>query len=149
MGHWLGPHGLRGVLPGHPLLLGEDHGTPSSHFWHAAPFRNGRRVLFHDSSRRGMLHSNLDLVLMLLALAAHHTSLARVLAVYGLPDLVINAWRGTALLSRQYPELVRLDPTPIHRVLWRIASGCALVSQEGSGAGFYYQAPFAATEPSP
>jgi omega-6 fatty acid desaturase (delta-12 desaturase) len=164
-----------------------------------------------------MLHSNLGLVLMLLALAlaAHHTSLARVLAVYGLPYLVINAWlvgytwlqhtdtkiphfataewtwakgalqtvdrpygrllnllhhgigsthvchhvnpriphynawRGTALLSRRYPELVRFDPTPIHRALWRIASGCAVVSQEDSGAGFYYQAPVAATEPSP
>ncbi len=35
------------------LLLGEDHGTPTSHFWHGAPFRNGRRVLFPDSSRRG------------------------------------------------------------------------------------------------
>lgn len=211
------------LLLGWPLYLlfgvtgGEDHGTPTSHFWHGAPFRNGRRVLFPDSSRRGMLHSNLGLVLMLLvlALAAHHTSLARVLAVYGLPYLVINAWlvgytwlqhtdtriphfataewtwvkgalqtvdrpygpllnllhhgigsthvchhvnpriphynawRGTALLSRQYPELVRFDPTPIHRALWRIASGCAVVSQEGSGAGFYYQAPFAGTEPSP
>jgi hypothetical protein len=98
-----------------------------------------------------MLHSNLGLVLMLLvlALAAHHTSLSRVLAVYGLPDLVIIAWRSTELPSRQYPELVRFDPTPIHRALWGIASGCAVVSQEGSGAGFYFQAPVAATEPSP
>ncbi|MDM7938666.1 MAG: fatty acid desaturase [Cyanobium sp. CZS 48M] len=201
------------LLLGWPLYLlfgvagGEDHGAPTSHFWHGSPFRNGRRPLFPDSSRRGMLLSNVGLVVMLLALglAMVVTSPTRVLAVYGLPYLVINAWlvgytwlqhtdttiphfataqwtwakgalqtvdrpygpllnllhhgigsthvchhvnpriphykawRGNELLRARYPELVRFDPTPIHRALWRIASRCAVVSQQGPAGGFYYQ----------
>ncbi|MCT0219579.1 fatty acid desaturase [Synechococcus sp. CS-1329] len=209
------------LLLGWPLYLffgvagGEDHGALTSHFWHGAPFRNGRRPLFPDSTRRLMLRSNVGLVLMLLALilAASSTSLARVLAVYGLPYLVINAWlvgytwlqhtdtsiphfatadwtwakgalqtvdrpygpllnllhhgigsthvchhvnpriphynawRGNELLRARYPELVRFDPTPIHRALWRIATRCAVVSQQHPGGGFYYQTPAAASDP--
>ncbi|CAK6694747.1 fatty acid desaturase [Synechococcus sp. BA-124 BA4] len=210
------------LLLGWPLYLlfgvggGEDHGAPTSHFWQGAPFRNGRRPLFPASSRRWMLRSNVGLVLMLLALAlaATHSSLLRVLAVYGLPYLVINAWlvgytwlqhtdvtvphfasaewtfakgalqtvdrpygpvlnllhhgigsthvchhvnpriphynawRGNALLRHHYPELVRFDPTPIHLALWRTASRCAVVSQGGSGGGFYFRVPVTAAETS-
>ena len=102
----LGPtlHGVLSLIThlllGWPLYLlfgvagGEDHGSPTSHFWHGQPFRNGRRPLFPDSCRALMLRSNLGLVAMLLALAvaAHLFSPARVLLVYGLPYLVINAW---------------------------------------------------------
>ena len=92
----LGTH----LLLGWPLYLlfgvagGEDYGAPTSHFWNAAPFRNGQRQLFPDSCRQLMLWSNLGLLAMLLALslAALRFSSARVLAVYGLPLLVTNAW---------------------------------------------------------
>jgi len=109
-----------------------------------------------------MLLSNLGVILMLvfLGLAAMQWSLARVLCVYGLPYLVINAWlvgytwlhhtdlniphynawRGTALLSQRFPLLVRHDPTPIHQALWRVASRCSVVSQVIPGEGFFYQA---------
>ena len=214
----LGPthHGVMSLfthlLLGWPLYLlfgvagGEDHGTPTSHFWQGAPFGNGRRQLFPASCRALMLRSNLGLVAMLLALAlvAHFTSPARVLLVYGLPYLVINAWlvaytwlqhtdtdiphfasgdwswargalqtvdrpygpllnllhhgigsthvchhvnpriphynawRGTALLRSRFPELVRHDPTPIHRALWRVASRCAVVRERAPGEGYFY-----------
>lgn len=202
------------LLLGWPLYLlvgvagGEDHGSPTSHFWHGQPFRNGRRPLFPDSCRALMLRSNLGLVAMLLALAvaAHLFSPARVLLVYGLPYLVINAWlvaytwlqhtdtdiphfasgdwswargalqtvdrpygpllnllhhgigsthvchhvnpriphynawRGTALLRSSFPELVRHDPTPIHRALWRVATRCAVVRERVPGEGYFYGA---------
>jgi omega-6 fatty acid desaturase (delta-12 desaturase) len=91
------------LLLGWPLYLlfgvagGEDFGAPTSHFWQGRPFRNGRRQLFPDGLRPLMLRSNLGLVAMLLALAvaAHLFSPARVLLVYGLPYLVINAWLVT------------------------------------------------------
>ena len=88
------------LLLGWPLYLlfgiagGEDYGTPTSHFWSGSPFRNGRRPLFPDACRQLIRHSNLGLAAMLLALvlAAFQFSPARVLCVYGLPYLVINAW---------------------------------------------------------
>jgi omega-6 fatty acid desaturase (delta-12 desaturase) len=55
-----------------------------------------------------------------------------------------NAWRGSALLKRQFPDLVRYDPTPIHLALWRVASRCAVVRQEGVGGGFFYERPLTA-----
>jgi len=88
------------LLLGWPLYLfigvagGEDYGSPTSHFWNGSLFRKGRRVLFPDSVRSLMVFSNLGLLAMLLALAfaASQFSIARVLCVYGLPYLVINAW---------------------------------------------------------
>jgi omega-6 fatty acid desaturase (delta-12 desaturase) len=88
------------LLLGWPLYLffgvagGSDYGAPTSHFWPGAPFRNGHRQLFPDSFRRSMLRSNLGVIVMLviLVLAAVHWSPERVLCVYGLPYLVINAW---------------------------------------------------------
>ena len=51
-----------------------------------------------------------------------------------------NAWRGTELLRQRYPELVRFDPTPIHRALWRVATDCGgAVYQNQSDKAFYYQ----------
>jgi omega-6 fatty acid desaturase (delta-12 desaturase) len=49
-----------------------------------------------------------------------------------------NAWRGSALLTRQFPDLVRYDPTPIHRARWRVATRCSVVRQEVAGAGYFY-----------
>ena len=103
---WLGPrlYGIQSLfthlLLGWPLYLlfgvagGEDYGAPTSHFWSGHPFRNGRRPLFPDSCRRSMLVSSLGVLAMLLALALASVqfSLLRVLCVYGLPYLVINAW---------------------------------------------------------
>jgi omega-6 fatty acid desaturase (delta-12 desaturase) len=88
------------LLLGWPLYLlfgvagGENYGAPTSHFTTAAPFRNGKRDLFPNACKRLMRHSNLGLLAMLgsLVVAAIHFSPARVLCVYGLPDLVINAW---------------------------------------------------------
>jgi len=88
------------LVLGWPLYLmfgvagGEEYGSPTSHFTTAAPFRNGGRHLFPDSCRRLMVISNLGLLAMVaaLVLASIHFSLARVLMVYGLPYLVINAW---------------------------------------------------------
>ena len=88
------------LVLGWPLYLmfgvasGEEYGSPTSHFTTAAPFRNGARQLFPDSCRRLMVISNLGLLAMVAALvwASIHTSPARVLLVYGLPYLVINAW---------------------------------------------------------
>lgn len=88
------------LVLGWPLYLmfgvagGEEYGSPTSHFTTAAPFRNGGRHLFPDSCRSLMVISNLGLLAMLAALvwASIHFSSARVLMVYGLPYLVINAW---------------------------------------------------------
>jgi omega-6 fatty acid desaturase (delta-12 desaturase) len=49
-----------------------------------------------------------------------------------------NAWRGSALLKRHFPDLVRYDATPIHRALWRVATRCSVVRQE-AGEGFFYE----------
>jgi omega-6 fatty acid desaturase (delta-12 desaturase) len=49
-----------------------------------------------------------------------------------------NAWRGTALLRQRYPDLVRYDPTPIHKALWRVASRCGAVSQSPLDGAYYY-----------
>ena len=91
------------LLIGWPLYLflgptgGEDYGSPTSHFWNGAPFNNGKRALFPRSFRQLMVRSNLGLVAMLALLitAAVHSSLTRVLCVYGLPYLVINFWLTT------------------------------------------------------
>jgi fatty acid desaturase len=85
---------------GWPLYLflgikgGEEYGTFNSHFWPWQSSGSAPRRLFPDSFRRAILLSNLGLVVMLLALglAAMQFSLARVLCLYGLPYLVINAW---------------------------------------------------------
>ena len=51
-----------------------------------------------------------------------------------------NAWRGTELLRQRFPDLVRFDPTPIHRALWRVATDCGgAVYQNPSDKSFYYQ----------
>ena len=197
---------------GWPLYLfagatgGEDYGRPTSHFWNGPSFARGSRALFPRPFRGRMLRSNagLLLVLLLLAVLALNTSLARVLCVYGLPYLVINvwlvtytwlqhtdvaiphfasdqwtwargalqtvdrpygallnllhhgigsthvchhvnariphynAWRGTALLRQAYPELVRVDPTPIPQALWRVATRCAAVRRSSGDGAYYY-----------
>jgi fatty acid desaturase len=87
------------LVLGWPLYLmfgvagGEDYGL-TSHFSTAAPFRKGRRRLFLDSCRHLMVVSNLGLLAMVAALVLSSIifSPARVLLVYGLPYLVINAW---------------------------------------------------------
>lgn len=50
-----------------------------------------------------------------------------------------NAWRGTDLLRRHYPNLVRYDSTPIHQALWRIASRCGAVSRNPTDGAFYFR----------
>ncbi|MFO7628455.1 MAG: fatty acid desaturase [Prochlorococcaceae cyanobacterium] len=49
-----------------------------------------------------------------------------------------NAWHGTKLLKQRFPDLVRYDPTPIHKALWRVASRCGVVSQDAASGNFYY-----------
>jgi fatty acid desaturase len=49
-----------------------------------------------------------------------------------------NAWRGTALLRQAYPELVRIDSTPIHQALWRVATCCAAVKKSPRDGAYYY-----------
>ena len=49
-----------------------------------------------------------------------------------------NAWRGTALLRQRYPQLVRFDPTPIHKALWRVATRCKAVRQSPVDGAFYF-----------
>ena len=50
-----------------------------------------------------------------------------------------NAWRGTQLLRQRFPELVRFDPTPIHKALWNVATKCGgAVYQNPSDNAFYY-----------
>ena len=93
---------------------GEDYGTPSSDFWRGAHFGNGRRPLFLDACRPLMRYLNRALVAMLLALvlATIQFSPARVLCVYSLPYLVINAWQATALMQLRFPDLVHPRPHP-------------------------------------
>jgi len=102
-----GPYGVLSLFThlvlGWPLYLlfgvagGEAYGSPTSHFWNGSPFHNGRQPLFPASFRPAMLRSNLGIAAMLLALsvASAHFSVLRVVAVYGLPYLVINAWLVT------------------------------------------------------
>ena len=49
-----------------------------------------------------------------------------------------NAWRGKALLRAAYPDLVRVDPTPIPQALWRIATRCASVRKSPVDGGYYF-----------
>jgi omega-6 fatty acid desaturase (delta-12 desaturase) len=87
------------LLVGWPLYLflgvagGEHYGGATCHFW---PSRHGSglRPLFPARLHPAMLRSSLGVVVVLLALGATAaaTSPARVLAVYGLPYLVVNAW---------------------------------------------------------
>lgn len=49
-----------------------------------------------------------------------------------------NAWRGTALLRQAYPDLVRVDRTPIHIALWRVATRCTAVRQSVRDGAFYF-----------
>ena len=88
------------LVIGWPLYLcvgatgGEDYGRPTSHFWNGKRFDRGRRSLFPRAFRGLMLRSNLGLVavLALLLTLAAQFGVARVLCVYGLPYLVVNAW---------------------------------------------------------
>ena len=88
------------LVIGWPLYLlvgatgGEDYGYPTSHFWNGERFDRGRRPLFPRSFRGLMLRSNLGLlvVVALLAVLSLQFGVARVLSVYGLPYVVINAW---------------------------------------------------------
>ena len=88
------------LLLGWPVYLlfgvtgGSDYGAPTSHFWPGATSHHGRRPLFLDSMHGSMQRSTFGVlaVLVLLGLAANQWSPARVLCVYGLPYLVINAW---------------------------------------------------------
>jgi omega-6 fatty acid desaturase (delta-12 desaturase) len=50
-----------------------------------------------------------------------------------------NAWHGSKLLKQHFPELVKYDPTPIHKALWRVATSCGgAVHQNPSDNAFYY-----------
>ncbi|MCT0198873.1 fatty acid desaturase [Synechococcus sp. CS-1325] len=88
------------LLLGWPLYLlfgitgGPEQGFPTSHFIDSKPFNTGRRPLFPGKWKDLMHLSNAGLivVLALLLLWASQTSMARVLCVYGLPYLIINAW---------------------------------------------------------
>jgi omega-6 fatty acid desaturase (delta-12 desaturase) len=84
---------------------GEEYGTPTSHFWCGSPFGNGRRPLFPGACKPLMRYLNRELVAMLLALflAAIQFSPVRVLCLYGLPYLVINAWLATPCCSCAFP----------------------------------------------
>jgi omega-6 fatty acid desaturase (delta-12 desaturase) len=84
---------------------GEEYGTPTSHFWCGSPFGNGRRPLFPGACKPLMRYLNRALVAMLLALflAAIQFSPVRVLCVYSLPYLVINAWLATPCCSCAFP----------------------------------------------
>jgi omega-6 fatty acid desaturase (delta-12 desaturase) len=104
------------LLVGWPLYLligvssGPDYGQPTSHFTTIPPFNSGIRKLFPGKWIGLMRTSNLGIigVLALLALAMINTSIARVLCVYGLPYLIVNAW----LVS--YTWLQHTDPAIPH-----------------------------------
>ena len=49
-----------------------------------------------------------------------------------------NAWRGKALLRQCFPDLVRYDPTPIHKALWRVACRCGAVRRRSSDGAFVF-----------
>lgn len=102
----LGPsvHGAASIairlLMGWPLYLlfgvsgGPDHGFPTSHFINIPPFNTGSRPLFPGKWRGLMRISNagVAIVVVLLVVWMLNTSAARVLCVYGLPYLIVNAW---------------------------------------------------------
>jgi fatty acid desaturase len=115
------------LLLGWPLYLlfgvagGSDYGSPTSHFWLGKPFRQGRRHLFPASFRPLMRLSNLGVLTMLviLGLAAMASSPARVLCVYGLPYLVINAW----LVSYTWLQHTDLDIPHFSKEEWTWVKG--------------------------
>ena len=88
------------MLIGWPLYLlvgvtgGPDHGFPTSHFVDAPPFNNGERKLFPGKWSDLVRVSSVGVAVMLLILTVLmiKTSVIRVLCVYGLPYLIINAW---------------------------------------------------------
>jgi fatty acid desaturase len=88
------------LVIGWPLYLfvgatgGEDYGRPTSHFWNGKRFDQGRRALFPRGFRGLMVRSDLGLLVMLALLVALAVPFGagRVLCVYGLPYLVVNAW---------------------------------------------------------
>lgn len=118
------------LLLGWPLYLifgvagGEDYGFPTSHLWNGTPFNNGKRALFPASYRGLMLRSNFGLLAMflVLGLASIHFSLARVICVYGLPYLVINAW----LVSYTWLQHTDLDIPHFSTEQWSWAKGVLL-----------------------
>lgn len=91
------------LILGWPLYLflgatgGEDYGRPTSHFWNGGPFDRGTRHLFPRPFRGLMMRSNLGLIIMMVLLIwlAMVSSPLRVIAVYGLPYLVVNIWLVT------------------------------------------------------
>ena len=115
------------LLLGWPLYLlfgvagGSDYGAPTSHFWAWKQVRHAHRHLFPASFRPLMQLSNLGVLIMLVALgvAAMASSPARVLCVYGLPYLVINAW----LVSYTWLQHTDLDIPHFSRDEWTWAKG--------------------------
>lgn len=115
------------LLLGWPLYLifgvagGEDYGSPTSHFWNGPAFNNGKRALFPESCRGLLLRSNLGLLVMLFVLAfvSMQFSLARVVCVYGLPYLVINAW----LVAYTWLQHTDLDIPHFSTGQWSWAKG--------------------------
>jgi omega-6 fatty acid desaturase (delta-12 desaturase) len=91
------------LILGWPLYLflgatgGEDYGRPTSHFWNGGPFDRGARHLFPRPFRGLMMRSNLGLIIMMVLLIwlAMVSSPLRVIAVYGLPYVVVNIWLVT------------------------------------------------------
>ena len=118
---------LSRLVLGWPLYLlfgvagGSDSGSPTSHFWLGKPFRHGRRHLFPASFRPLMRLSNLGVLtmLMILGLAAMASSPVRVLCVYGLPYLVINAW----LVSYTWLQHTDLDIPHFSKEEWTWVKG--------------------------
>jgi len=118
---------LSRLVLGWPLYLlfgvagGSDYGSPTSHFWLGKPFRRGRRHLFPASFRPLMQLSNLGVLTMLviLGLAAMASSPARVMCVYGLPYLVINAW----LVSYTWLQHTDLDIPHFSKEEWTWVKG--------------------------
>ena len=88
------------LLIGWPLYIlfgitgGPSQGFPTSHFTTVSLFNSGERQLFPGKWVGLMRISNVGvaMVLLLLVVAMLNTSVLRVLCVYGLPYLVINAW---------------------------------------------------------
>ena len=88
------------LLIGWPFYLffgftgGPDHGFPASHFINSPPFNAGPKKLF-PGKWAGLMHvSTLGIVVVLgmLVVWMQNTSILRVVGVYGLPYLIVNAW---------------------------------------------------------
>jgi omega-6 fatty acid desaturase (delta-12 desaturase) len=47
-----------------------------------------------------------------------------------------HAVRATRALRDNFPDLYRLDPTPIPKALWRVATRCQVVSKVDEGWEF-------------